>query len=193
MWLFSLIAWLLFFLVLLVLPLFILRLQNKYVIELNGKMVLKTVRYMRWFYWGKTGRFWSDWAESFSLYVEGKKGDADQILEKWKTEDVPEQLRSLTNDYRFYGYTLSRDWAKIIEDYESSKRLASPVSNALYLSACRAYAELKQFDAAAECLTLAKPPETKAAVYEYSSTYLVFLCLTGQDRRPINCSLVSSS
>lgn len=179
-WLFSLIAWSLFVLLLFVLPLIILRLQNKYVLELNGKKVVEVVAYLRWFYWGKTGQFWSDWANSFALYIDGKKDAADQILAKWKSEKVPAQLQSLANDYRFYGYTLSRDWQRIISAYESSKETGERITNGLCLAASRAYAELKQFDSAAECLGQSKLPETKAGVNEHASTYLVFFCLTGQ-------------
>jgi membrane associated rhomboid family serine protease len=179
-WIFSLIAWFMFVLLLFILPLIILRLQNKYVMELNGKKVVYVVGYLRWFYWGKTGQFWSDWANAFSLYVEGKKDAADEILAKWKSENVPEQLQVLANDYRFYGYTLSRDWQRIVSAYETAKETGGRISNTLYLATCRAYAELRQFDSSAECLGQAKLLESKAGVQEQASTYMVFFCLTGQ-------------
>jgi rhomboid protease GluP len=177
-WLFSLIGWSLFLMVLL-LPSILLRIQTRHIIDLNGQRVTETARFLSWYYGGKIGQFWSDWAKAFALYVEGNESAADEILDQWKGEDVPSQLRGLANDYRFFGYALARDWPRILSEYESVREAGGPISNQLCLSASRAYAEAKQFDLSAECLSLVKPPDTKSSVYDLAPTFLQFFCLTG--------------
>lgn len=182
MWLYSMIGWGLF-VVMFLTPLIILKILGKYIAALNGRKVVETVGLLRWFYWGKVGRFWSDWASAFALYIDGRKSEADEVLARWNGETVPEQLKSLANDYRFYGYVLARDWPRLISEYESLRSSGETIPNHLYLSTSRAYGESKQFDRAAECLALATVPETRNGAYDHAPAFLQFFCLTGDASR----------
>ncbi len=108
---------------------------------------------LKLFNWGKSRQCLYDSAKSFgSIILEGDKESADEVINAWLTDKTPAHIQT-TEDARLSRLCLiSRLAASIIQEYELKKQQNRGISNRLYLTASRAYAERGNFMEAAQCL-----------------------------------------
>ena len=82
-WFYAALAWTMFFLFLVVPKLLIQRCERSVGI-LNYPATLAATKLLRYFYWGKIGRFWQDLYQASAYYVTGKAEEGDALVKPWE-------------------------------------------------------------------------------------------------------------
>lgn len=180
-WIFATLGWSLFA-ILYLLPLFLFKKLTKAMAELNGRQAVDIALLLKLFNWGESGHCVYDSAKFFALYLEGDKETANKLLDFWLAK-APKQLHRQLSDARLTNYALSNDWQPIIREYQLNKQQKIGISNRLYLTASRAYAELGNFKEAAECLAEAQSSGSRNDTYTFAMALLQFYCLTGASEK----------
>ena len=186
-WIFALSGWVLVLIFYLPPKLFYSAMQ-KNLTDLNAIEMRKISSRVRFFFWGMAGRFWSDMALAMACYIEQNGDEAEQILQFWTDcPDLPAQIRSLPANYRKIGNSVMWRWQWIVDDYEGmAEEERSKLGSSVLLPTARAYAELGQFDQAADCIERAKLGETMVSMNFLALSLLPFFALTGSLKKVEN-------
>jgi membrane associated rhomboid family serine protease len=177
-WFWAILAWVFFFLFLVVPKLLITRCERS-VGVLNYQATLATTKLLRYVYWGKVGRFWQDLYQASAFYVLGKAEEGDALLEKWTSQNLPRPVREQLDASRIGSFCLLGRWQAIIDDYDLKRASNLIIPSSFNLQIGRAYAELGDLEKSARCLEAAKLPESRMSAKNVAMSLLPFFSLAG--------------
>ena len=178
-WLYALIAWLLFFLFL-ILPKFLIARCDRFISLLNSRELFVYCQFMPFVYWGKMGLFWRDIYLANAYAIDGDAAKGRSILEKWRKETLPPAVSGQL-DATSVGISLVLwDWDGVINEFDQLVASHQPVSTVLSVQTARACSEKHDFERAARCLEVSRLAETKTDPSMLAFVLLPFFCLSGQ-------------
>ncbi|MBX9695503.1 MAG: rhomboid family intramembrane serine protease [Cyanobacteria bacterium] len=177
-WLFAPLGWLLVAIFYLPPRMFYRRFE-KNLTELNPDGIRHSVDPIKWMFWGLPGAFWTDITEALALFVEKKPDEAQILLDKWnKPLGVPGSIAEMPSTYKLVGAGIMWQWPEIINEFEK-KRASGKVPSAFLIPASRAFAELKRFQDARDCIIEAKLDESNIPLDSLATSLLPYFALTG--------------
>lgn len=140
---------------------------------------------VRWFAWGPPGQYWSDIARALSLYHERRVEEADAIVKAWRKDPrAPSGARESLIGFFMLGRVLMHDWQEIVDLFERNQStFAEARSFVPYQLAGRAYAELRHFPEAEECIRKANMEPGKTSATNLDINFMTLFALFGANKQ----------
>ncbi len=131
--------------------------------------------------WGPPGRYWCDMAVALDHYSRNQKNEADALLRKWANDPrMPGPVKDSLVGYFMLGRIVLNDWVGIIHEFEKNhSSVSDPRSFVAYQMASRAYAELKKYSEAVECIEKANVQATKVGTVNLDINFMTLFSLFG--------------
>lgn len=149
---------------------------------LNLDAAIVEAKKLRWFFWGPPGRYWLDVVEAMRCFLQGKDRDAEALIQKWKTKELPRQVQDGLIGYLMTGRLLRRDWQGIIDELAEVYSTAGRKMSASTAAACaRAYLELGDIPEALRCLETVNLPSIKMSDASREFYFLPLFSLAGAE------------
>jgi membrane associated rhomboid family serine protease len=177
-WFWALMAWT-FFVLFLVVPKLLITRCERSVGVLNYQATLSTTKMLRYFYWGKMGKFWQDLYQASAFYVLGKVKEGDALIEKWTSQKLPRLVREQLDSSRIGAFCLLGRWQAIVDDYDKNRAINATIPSSFNVQIGRAYAELGDLEKSAQFLEAAKLPESRMTAKNVAMSLLPFFALAG--------------
>jgi membrane associated rhomboid family serine protease len=177
-WFWAIVAWSFLFLFLVIPKLLITRCERGIGV-LNYQATLATSKLLRYFYWGKIGRFWQDLFQASTFYGLGKVKEGDALIEKWTSQKLPRLVREQLDANRIGTFCLLGRWQAIVDDFERNRASNATTPNSFNVQIARAYAELGDLEKSAQLLEAAKLPESRMTAKSVAMSLLPFFALAG--------------
>lgn len=158
---------------------------NAYLLQLKPEAALKNANFLRFFMWGKAGRFWQDMCQAMLYLSQAKLDKADQVFAFWNKQKLPKVIREALISYMMLGRNIVRDWQGIIRDYEFAKANRAGqegLSPSLAIAASRAYAEMGNLPESVSSLELADFGPMRFQKADLVRIFLPIYCLAGSDQ-----------
>ncbi len=148
-------AWLVLFCLNFYIPWYLKRKFNYAIYLPNENRIKKYAKLLSFFLPGPQGAYYLKMADAYLAVIDEDYSKAKNIINEinsTKTHPIASQ-NLLISDMVFLS--LTKNWTKIIEDYNILKQKNSPLINFFHLSAARAYLELDDLANSMECFKLA--------------------------------------
>lgn len=144
----------------------------------------RRAKLVRLFAWGPPGEYWSDMSRALSLYHERRVQEADEIVRAWRKDPrAPSAARESLVGFFMLGRVLMQNWQDIVDLFERNQStFAEARSFVPYQLAGRAYAELKRFPEAEECIRKANMEPGKTSATNLDINFMTLFALFGASK-----------